>query len=247
VLEYEGSNAKDYPRVLDVVISPSEAMFVLAAGSKLHDTLEGGKGILESINLQNGKRIHNFAIDSKCQINTIVFNHNGTMFVTGGSDGFIRVFDIKSPSPIMSWTAHHGQVCCTRFSRSETTVYSAGLDGAIIEWNINRIGQNRDGNIVRSFQIPHHETYRTWPIVRCELGMGHDGRSFVLSSSQSRSEALVYHTSSNLPVHRISGHTSSVVSVDWHPHANRVLTGSTDQTARVSVLSPGSVLSQAKK
>lgn len=43
-------------------------------------------------------------------VDSLAFNHNGNMLVTAGADGFVRVFDMATSSPIMGWPAHDGQV-----------------------------------------------------------------------------------------------------------------------------------------
>jgi len=82
------------------------------------------------------------------------------MLVTGGADGFVRVFDVDTQKvrvstkfggvhstqfhvsqAIMGWPAHEGQVSHVHFSTDETTLISCGLDGIVKEWSVHRIGK----------------------------------------------------------------------------------------------------------
>jgi len=112
----ELETSKEFPCVIDLAVSPTDARFVSASATKAHNTLEGGKGELILWSLHTGKRVHAFHIDSAySQVNSMVINHNGTMVVTGCADGGVRVLDLVTGAPIMGWPAHEGQVTCVRF------------------------------------------------------------------------------------------------------------------------------------
>ena len=88
---------QDYPCVLELASSPTDAVFVSSSASRVHDTLEGGKGVRSSVqrarldadrhalpqelilwSLQTGKRVNTFHIESSLsQVNSMVINHNG--------------------------------------------------------------------------------------------------------------------------------------------------------------------------
>ncbi|CAG8439635.1 10897_t:CDS:10 [Ambispora gerdemannii] len=74
-------------------------------------------------------------------IETIKFNHNGKMLVTGDKTGYIRIFDIRKLSPIMEWNISSasstinankvgsGIVCSTLFSFDENSIYVVDESG----------------------------------------------------------------------------------------------------------------------
>jgi hypothetical protein len=238
----EMETSKDYPCVLDIVSSPTDAVFVSSSGTRQHETLEGGKGELILWSLQTGKRVNTFHIESaKSQVNSMVINHNGTMLVVGCGDGMIRVFDMVTALPIMGWPAHEGQTTSVRFCSDETAVLSCGLDGQIAEWSMHRLGK-----IMRSFKVEDAESYRQWPVRRCELSLDARGEFFVVSGSDAHNEALIYDCSNApSPVQLIRGHSGPVLSVDWHA-SNIIATASADHTARISVVSAKSSLTDSK-
>ena len=76
-----------------------------------HDSLRGAQGVLSVWSLKKGRRIKVMPVDSELtQVNSVVFNHNGNMLVTGGADGCVRLYDMVTCSPIMKWQAHAGHV-----------------------------------------------------------------------------------------------------------------------------------------
>lgn len=70
------------------------------------------------------------------RINCIAYNHNGTLLVTGGADGMIRVYDTRSYDCLMNWSAHTGQVNSVQFSVDETSVFSLGRDNQFLQWSL---------------------------------------------------------------------------------------------------------------
>lgn len=60
------------------------------------------------------------------------FNHNGSLLVTGGIDGVVRVFDMSTNySSIMKWKMDDSDLSCVRFSRDETAVYTVSATGGV--------------------------------------------------------------------------------------------------------------------
>jgi len=240
---------RDYPCVLDVAASPTEPIVVVTAANRSYHTREGGKGVLESWSLQTGKRLQVFTIESKSctQINTVVFNHNGAMLITGGGDGMIRVFDMMTCTPIMVWQAHSAQLTCLRLSSDETTVMSFGLDGIINEWNVHRVG-----TVVRSFKFPFSSSSSSSSSssvsstsLRPEFNIS--GPYFILSDviahaphidNGTRCDVGLYSIHDLLPKQFLCGHTGNVMSVDWN--ANKLVMGSSDHTLRLISLVPRS-------
>ncbi len=183
-----GADAFVYNRVLDVAASPTDPLFVCAVASKYHDTLPGGRGILESWSLQTGKRVQSFRVESSkhshsAQVNCVVYNHNGNMLVTGGCDGMIRVFDVgKTDVPIMGWAAHTGgdSGAGGGGAAGGTSIGGGSAGGGVHQVSSVRFSSDetsiistgldgivaewslhRVGKLVRSYKIPQHQTYRT--------------------------------------------------------------------------------------
>ncbi|CAG8757054.1 24040_t:CDS:2, partial [Gigaspora rosea] len=84
-------------------------------------------------------------------IETLQFNHNGQMLVTGDRVGCIRIFDIRSFKPIMEWSLPkitnislskkgNGVICSSRFSFDENNIYVVDEAGDLTQWSIHKPG-----------------------------------------------------------------------------------------------------------
>ena len=59
------------------------------------------------------------------------YNHNGTLLVTGSTDGHVRVYDTVSLDCVVGWEAHSGPVDSVTFSEDETRILSIGGEGKV--------------------------------------------------------------------------------------------------------------------
>jgi WD40 repeat protein len=66
----------------------------------------------------------------------IAFNRDGTLFVAGGADGELRVFDASSGLLRASLVAHPGAVMTVAFAPRSDRIISAGDDGQIVIWDL---------------------------------------------------------------------------------------------------------------
>ena len=213
--------ARDFPVVIALASSPADKFLVSSSGSRQTTGPEAGKGVLEAWDAAACKRVLQFTVDSaQSQLNSLVFNHNGSMLVTAGADGMIRIYDMSTKKPIMGWPAHPSAVCSVRLCSDETTVISSGLDGRIVEWSLHRIGR-----LIRVFSPPAP------PPLRAELAMDGDNEHFLLSSVAASSPALLYDINAARPVMTAgAGHS---VTVDWHPAMPVIAAGGADGSVRI--------------
>ena len=207
----------DFPVVLALASSPSSPFLVAASATRAHLTIEGSRGLLEAWDVGRSSRTLTFTVESVVsQINSVVFNHNGNMLVSGGADGMVRIYDMATKKPIMGWPAHVGQVASVRLCSDETTVISSGVDGRIVEWSLHRIGRQ-----IRILSLPS-PLAATKEMVRSELAMDSDNESFVLSAAPLSAGGLwsnaayLYSIRQPRPVQALSMQAGSVSTVDWH-------------------------------
>jgi len=79
-------------------------------------------------------------------INSVCFNHNGSLLICGGSDGCVRVFDVSQSSCIMKFSALGPEredlplpitrVC---LNADETGVITLLADGTIGQWSLHKV------------------------------------------------------------------------------------------------------------
>ncbi|KAJ5079769.1 hypothetical protein M0811_04082 [Anaeramoeba ignava] len=133
-----------FPKVSAMRIHPSQQ---IVFASTLSNTNKSGS--LDSIILKDGTK-KNFVIQAEnTGINSFDLNHNGSLIVTGGYDGVIRVFDMNQKE-IMEWKAHQKEITSVKITLDETGVLSVGVDGKMFLWSL--INQKQ---YLQEFQLPN--------------------------------------------------------------------------------------------
>jgi len=70
------------------------------------------------------------------ECHSIAMSHNGKMFVTGGSEQIVRIWDLGTLKCIEEGGGHSGTINSVAFSYDDKQVISGGRDGSIFLWNI---------------------------------------------------------------------------------------------------------------
>ncbi|KAG9293772.1 hypothetical protein G9A89_019109 [Geosiphon pyriformis] len=154
-----------FPRVNQVCCSPVESIFACSGIPKKRDTsssflADTASGSLVSWNMKTMSIQDTFVLDPSSSsssknpsnlIQTIKFNHNGQMLVAGDKAGYIRIFDIRTLSPIMKWNlssatltpnkAGSGIICSALFSFDENSIYVVDEAGKLTQWSVLKPGQ----------------------------------------------------------------------------------------------------------
>jgi WD40 repeat protein len=222
---------REFPFVLDLACSPSDLTLVTACGGREHDSLRGGSGALSVWSLKKNCRQGILHVDCELsQINSVTFNHNGNMLAAGGADGCVRLYDMVTFAPIMKWHAHKGQITDVHFSADQNGVFSTGLDGQVVKWSLHARRK------VNCFSLPHSQFLMQEPIPKHEIALDPDSLRFISTGAIVNNDAFLFDSASRNPVQAVRGHSGPVLTVDWHPTRSIVLTGSTDHTARLTVL-----------
>ncbi|CAG8538442.1 3055_t:CDS:10 [Dentiscutata erythropus] len=158
---HEFQTDEHFPRVKQINCSPVEPLFACSSSSKeVDDGLVNVNGALITWNLKTMMIQDKFILEpsiSKASglpvapIETLQFNHNGQMLVTGDRAGCIRIFDIRSFKPIMEWSLPkvtnvspskkgNSVICSSLFSFDENTVYVVDDAGDLTQWSIHKPG-----------------------------------------------------------------------------------------------------------
>ncbi|EFA82464.1 WD40 repeat-containing protein [Heterostelium album PN500] len=215
------NTSQEYPRVEDLVCNPNGNSF--ASSSTNNGRTDG---IVYTWNFRTLKTEDRLS-SSNAIINSMCYNNNGTLLATGCVDGTIRIFDIKSCQAIGGWQAHSSEILAVQFYNDDNKIFSLGKDGRLNQWNIHTMGKPEKEYEYPGFPIDTHRTTK--------ISFNSDGTSFVVGSNNKY--ALIYNVENNSPVAKIGGHSGPVVTVDWHPTMSSCVTGSLDQTVRLSKLS----------
>jgi len=164
---------------------------------------------------------------SEFAINASSFNHNGSLVVTGGDDGRMRVYDVSKGSCIMEWSTSHPvhRLC---LSTDETSVVCLSPTGFISIWSLHRVN-----DALLTFPATAAETYPACGDIICKQNVQNE---FLACSSAFPAGEFQLLDSSTANRNTLeTAHTNFISSLDWYSQGENTLlcTGSKDHTVRL--------------
>lgn len=76
-----------------------------------------------------------FPAHGDSEVTTLDTSHCGKYIVSGGADGLVKVWDIRSGTELHSGVGHSKQVNCVRWAPDDKQLVSVGNDGCVMVWN----------------------------------------------------------------------------------------------------------------
>ncbi|KAF3967911.1 hypothetical protein CMV_008132 [Castanea mollissima] len=225
------STTEAFPSVLDLKCSPVEPIFVSAAaskgnGSSYNDNL--GFASLTVWNMKTWKAVTVLPLGKDPPaITSLCFNHNGKILAASAIDGMIHMFDMAAGLQITGWPAHDSAISSLLFGPDETSIFSLGSDGKIFEWSLQNQGQ-----VLWSRNCSRFCDAESSKLCRHEMALDANGRRLLVTSGSVR--APIYQVRGQRNGLRTLPHTAGITTVDWHPTLPIFLTGSADNSVRVT-------------
>ncbi|KAL8127864.1 hypothetical protein AgCh_014703 [Apium graveolens] len=220
------STTEAYPSVVDLKCSPVEPIFVSAAASRGQGT-DGisklGCASLTVWNMRTWKAMTVLPLgEDPPAVTSLCFNHNGKILAAAACDGMIHMF------------AHDSAISSVLFGPDETSIFSLGSDGkesfSIFEWSLQSPGKVLWSRNCSRFCNPHNS-----PQPRQEMALDSNGRRLLVTSGSVR--APIYQVRAHMNGMRTLPHSAAITTVDWHPTLPIFLTGSADNSVRVTSIS----------
>nr|KJB52689.1 hypothetical protein B456_008G272400 [Gossypium raimondii] len=217
--------------VLDLKCSPVEPIFVSAAssrrlGSNSIDSL--GYASLTVWNMKTWKAMTVLPLgEDPPAITSLCFNHNGKILAASATDGMIHMFDMSAGLQITGWPAHDSAISSLLFGPDETSIFSLGSDGKIFEWSLQNQGRVLWSKTSSWFSEPQTSKY-----CRHEMALDASGRQLLATSGSVR--APIYQVQGHSNGFKTLPHSAAITTVDWHPSLPIFLTGSADNSVRVT-------------
>ncbi|KAJ0967545.1 hypothetical protein J5N97_024462 [Dioscorea zingiberensis] len=225
----------NFPSVLDLRCSPVEPVFVSAAASRRQSSNEIDKLGLASLTVWNMKTWKATTVlplgEDPPAITSLCFNHNGKILAASATDGMIHMFDMSAGLQITGWPAHDAAVSSVLFGPDETSIFSLGSDGKIFEWSLHNQGQILWTRDCSRFCYPE-----STKVCRHEAALDFSGRRLLVTSGLVRSP--IYQVQGHMSALRTLPHSAAITTVDWHPTLPIYLTGSADNSVRVTSIAP---------
>ncbi|KAK9062336.1 hypothetical protein SSX86_019522 [Deinandra increscens subsp. villosa] len=225
------STTSAFPSVLDLKCSPVEPIFVSAAASKGHGTSyidNLGFASLTVWNMRTWKPMVFLPLGKDPPaITSLCFNHNGKILAAAATDGMIHIFDMAAGLQITGWPAHDSAISSVLFGPDETSIFSFGIDGKVFEWSLQNQGKVLWSRNCHRFSNPENSQY-----YRHEMALDAKGKQLLVTSGSVR--APIYQVRDNMNGMKTLAHSAPISTVDWHPTLPIFLTGSVDNSVRVT-------------
>lgn len=225
------STGQTFRRVLDIKCSPVEPIFVSAAASEGDETTYAntmGYASLTVWNMKTWKPVTVLPLgEEPPAITSMCFNHNGKILAAAAVDGMIHMFDMSAGLQITGWPAHDCPISSILFGHDETSIFTLGSDGKVFEWSL----QNQ-GRVVWSADCSRFCNPDTSKHCRHEMALDCTGKRLLVTSDLVRSP--MYQVGSLANGSKTLPHSAAVTTVDWHPTLPIYLTGSGDNSVRVT-------------
>nr|ACN26167.1 unknown [Zea mays] len=225
------STSRNFPSILDLKCSPVEPVFVSAAASRRHGSTTFERTGFANLTVWHMKTWKPLTVlplgEDPPAITSLCFNHNGKILAASATDGMIHMFDMSAGLQITGWPAHDSPVSSVLFGPAETSIFSLGSDGKILEWSLHNQGQILWSRDCSRFCNP--ESFKTR---MHEIALDSNGKRLLVTSGLVR--APIYQVQGHESELRTLPHSSSITSVDWHPTLPMYITGSADHSVRVT-------------
>ncbi|KAG0000738.1 WD repeat-containing protein 91 [Modicella reniformis] len=197
-----------FPRVRYLAYSPFEPMLICVVASS-----DDSSGAMLSINMKSMTTSHTVLLTGGPGqvINAIGFNHNGQLIVTGDVAGMIKVYEIRSLTRIMEWSASSQPILSCTFSFDETSIYSIDAQGQLSQDSVHKPDHRIATYPLQGFQSSKLSSAMIMATsssnsIRSAGGSSARPKSFVRSTSSGAGSA---NSSANVPRIQLEGTTAS--------------------------------------
>ena len=172
-----------------------------------------------------GRRTKTFSKHSG-RVNTLVFNSDGSQFISGANDRTVILWDTKTGRALRTFYGHSNLVSSAAFSPCDKMILSGSGDRTVKLWDAET------GNEIRTFS---GHTGNINSVI-----FSPDGK-MILSGSGDRTVKL-WDADSGLEIRTFSGHTGGVTSIAFNDYGSQIISGSSDRTVKLWDMESGHVV-----
>jgi periodic tryptophan protein 2 len=152
-------------------------------------------------------------------MNTLTFSQDGQNVATGGDDGKVKVWNVRSGFCYVTFAEHTSSVSCVEFAKQGQVLFTASLDGTI-----------------RAYDLVRYRNFRTFtsptPVQFSSLAVDPSG-DVVCAGSQDSFEIYLWSVQTGKLLDILTGHTAPVSSLSFSPSGNQLGSASWDRSVRV--------------
>ncbi|KAL8579039.1 hypothetical protein ACOMHN_035978 [Nucella lapillus] len=181
-------------------------------------------------------------------VNCCVHSSNGKLLLAAGSDGVVRLYDLRQQQCVRKWRAGKTPQQTVQFVHQDSGFYTMGSDGVLSEWSLSQgdqpvrqIGMKDSAPNVVSAHLSHAATAAGTP-VRGQLFSFSKDKAYLLCARHRH--GIICRTGQSevrgslQRLLELSSHSDMVTTVDWSPCIDTpvCLTGARDGQLRVATL-----------
>ncbi|XP_066915154.1 WD repeat-containing protein 91-like [Clytia hemisphaerica] len=206
-----------------------------------HTPKSSREGCLCLWDLHTGQKKTDLTLDpNPVCIHSLAYNHNGTLLVSGGADGMIRLYDIRNNDCLIGWHGHSTNVLDVKFNPDETCIYSIDASGKLAVWDINKVSSK-----IAEFPLPAGSTgIYDYSNTGDEIPSSHllacdsEGNHMMTCSPSGLMLYQVKPIDSMEEVMHLVSRCSEVLTLDWtsSPNCSTAICGTRKGTVQISTL-----------
>lgn len=148
---------------------------------------------------------------------TVVFARGGSALLSGGYDGAIRIWDLRTGKQTSVIGGAHGTIWTLDLAPDGSRVAAAGEDGVIRIWDL--------ASPVKPLELRGHSR-NVW-----EVRFSPDGQR--LASGSFDNSVRLWDAATGRQLTLLSGHSQAVVGLDYSPTGALLTTGADDSTMKL--------------
>ncbi|KAG7265976.1 hypothetical protein CRUP_022681 [Coryphaenoides rupestris] len=232
-----------------------------ALGAELH-TLEGHRNVVYAIAFNNpygaetGKCLHTFR-GHTAEIVCLAFDPQGVLVATGSMDTTARLWDVEGGEEVATLTGHTAEVITVSFNTAGDLLLTGSFDHTVSLWEVASgrshihghtaevitVSFNTAGDLLLTGSFDH--TVSLWEVAsgrRVHTLRGHSGEITNVQLNWDCSLILVYNAATYQCLVMLQGHQGEISKICFSPQGGRVLTASSDKTARLWDVASGRCL-----
>eukprot|EP00483_Globobulimina_turgida_P001023 UN01025 len=196
-------------------------------------------------------------------IKCVEFNHNGKIIIVGGSDGYIRIFDIKNGyfTQLTKWNAHSGHISSIYLCQDTNSIVSIARDFCVKHWQLNNDNNSckkvwrfkgSDEDIVPLLCLGPNNYFAVTQS-KANVNVNEQKLTGQDDDNNKNEEEKIKENASSIynvvikniedgsegsPEIVVGGHSKIITAIDWHKESQMLATCSVDGTLRIFQIFP---------
>src|SRR5262245_35528228 len=176
-------------------------------------------------NVEDGKVAATLKIETT--LRALAMSPDGKVVAAAGDDAVVHLFDLPAGKPLATLKEHTDWIFCLAFSADSKQLASGSVNGQIKLWEI------AGGKKLKDLPLPPNPPPKTPPdaLPAKALAVSPDGNT--LAAGDADGQSLMTNLADGKGGAALTGHTSAITQMAWHPGGALLASSSKDRTLRL--------------